>query len=70
MDDPYNHPQPSIWHETMAMKWHSELSRRRAPPLWQFAFSPPPTALHICDSLARRMCPTFGGGPLPPLLKQ
>ena len=38
------------------MKWHSEFSRRSAPPQQQFTFSPPPTGLHICDSLARRMC--------------
>ena len=44
--------------------------RGHAPPHQQFAFSPPPTALHIRDSLARRMHPTFGGGPLSPLLKQ
>ena len=30
--------------------------RGHAPPHQQFAFSPPPTALHIRDSLARRMC--------------
>jgi len=41
------------------VKWHSELSHRRAPPLRRFAFSPPPTALHIRDSLARRMCCTL-----------
>jgi hypothetical protein len=68
LDDPYNHPQPSICHKTMAVKWHSEPSRWHAPPHRQFTFSPPPTALHIRDSLARRMCPTFSGGPLPPLL--
>ena len=28
---PYNHPQPSICHKTMAVKWHSKLSRRCAP---------------------------------------
>jgi len=39
----------------MAVKWHSELSRRRAPPLQRLAFSPLPTVLHIPDSLARWM---------------
>jgi hypothetical protein len=34
----------------MEVQWHSELRRRRAPPLQRFAFSPP-TVLHICDSL-------------------
>ena len=41
------------------------------PPLsGNLLSSPPSTVLYICDILARRMCPTFGGGPLPPLLKQ
>ena len=51
LDDPYNHPQPSICHKTMAVKWHSELSRWHAPPHRQFTFSPSPTALHIRNSL-------------------
>ena len=31
IDDPNNHLQLSICHKTMAVKWHSKLSRRRAP---------------------------------------
>jgi hypothetical protein len=31
IDDPYNHPQPSICRKTMAVKQHSELSHWRAP---------------------------------------
>ena len=63
IDDPYpyNHPQPSVCHKTMAVKWHSELSLRGVPPLTSNLLSllPQPTALHIRNSLASRMCHTL-----------
>ena len=46
----------------MSVKLHSKLSRRHAPPLRPFAFSPPPTAQHIHNSLAKRMCHTLVAG--------